>query len=147
VGTGQTQPSPVMEVHLIPEGAGCDKFLWMASHVPAPGVPPVDRCPRIWGRCTYDYMSGPDEPADGEEVMVTITAPSGASTDYILWTDENGEFLLDANEVGDYNFGTTELGEWTASAFWDPKESDVPVVVIERDMDWEVEWYIGHVSD
>ena len=144
---GSTEPVPTLQVGLAPGGPGGDRFLWWASHVPAPGVPIVDRCPRIWGRAWYAYIAAPDQPAAGEEVTITLYAPDGSEPVYRLTTHGDGEFELNALTGGDPDFGATQLGLWSAVASWDPQESGLPVYCIEGDMNWDVEWYIGHVGD
>jgi len=141
-----TGPAPTMEREVV----NGDKFLWWAFHLPLSpdDVPYVDRCPRIQGRCYYDHIEGPDEPADDETVIITLHAPGGNDLVYTVITDEDGEFELNAEIAGCLSFGTTQLGVWTATVYWEPEEGEgVPVVETGGNLEWEVEWYVGHVSD
>jgi len=70
------------------------------------------------------------------DVIVCVTSPSGATTDYFLVAND-AAFSFDSGDAEDIYFGVSEEGTWEAQAVVDAIPSNIAF--------WEVEWYPIHV--
>lgn len=80
-------------------------------------------------------------PPGAQTIRVTLVAPSGSAATYLVATDLLGQFALNGAAAGDVDcFGATELGTWSAQAFYDATG------LTSNTVQWSVTWFIIHTT-
>jgi hypothetical protein len=85
------------------------------------------------GRLSGSAVSGP-------MIRVALTDPNLLPRTYYAFADVAGDFILDALSTGDACFGSSEIGDWSAQAFYDP------LGLASNSVQWSVSWYIIHTT-
>lgn len=77
----------------------------------------------------------------GQLIRIVITDPNNSTGNYYTFTDPFGRFVLDATAVGgDMCFGSSQTGDWSAQAFYDP------ISLASNLVQWSVSWFIIHTT-
>ena len=75
-------------------------------------------------------------------MSIEVYDAAGVTHWWNVVTDGAGNFVLGPAETGDVNFGTTEIGWWSATAYITVNG----VVHQAGPVYWEVQWFPVHVN-
>jgi hypothetical protein len=79
-------------------------------------------------------------PRGGRTVSIEVYDAAGHTNWWNVTTTGNGDFILGPAETGDVNFGATEIGTWSATAYITVNS----VVYQAGPVYWEVKWFTPH---